>query len=565
MHDLHGAPGGARDEEGAAMITGAQALVDGLRREGVTTVFGIPGTQNLPLIDVFRDTSDLRFVLTRHEQGAAFMAYGYARASGQIGVVTATEGPGVTNLATGLAAAFKGFVPVLGVNGTQENWIREREALQDLDQVTFFTPMTKWAYQVPSAAKLQEAVRKAFRVALTEPLGPVHLEASREILLQSTEPEPIPPSAYRLTSLPACAPTELDRAAALIAEAERPVFVVGGGLSREGALPAMRDLAERTGIPVATFQSSPDAFPTRYPLALGPLGRNGWGSANQTLPRADLIVAIGARIDVASTSHRFGIFPREAKLIHHSVTAGPIGVVFPVTLGLTGSTASLVAGLTERLGRQGRHWDWLDVAQARAAWDDERQSAIPSGQAPVPPPFVAQTIRRVLPPEGLLVIDAGNAGKHLRTYFDTYEPGTFMYTDDWGAVGSAFPTALGAKLARPDRPVVAVAGDMGMMCNLGELETAVREKLPVVCVVCDDEGLGNERAWQQALYGGRLYGVDYQNPDFAALARVFGAFGEAVTTAADLEGALRRALASGRPAVIDVSIDPNTLAQVIYH
>jgi thiamine pyrophosphate-dependent acetolactate synthase large subunit-like protein len=546
------------------MITGARALVDCLRREGIDHVFGIPGTQNLPLIDALRETPEIRFILTRHEQAAAFMACGFARASGGPAVVTATEGPGITNLATGIAAAYKGYVPVIGVNGTQENWIRERDALQEMDQVTFFRPITKWAYTVPSASKIQEAMRKAFRVALGEPRGPVHVEASREILLQETESEPLDPAAYRVTVPADCNGASLDRAWAQLSEAERPVLLAGPGVASEGARDLVIALAEETGLPVASLHSAPDAFPTSHPLALGPMGRNGWSSANRMVPRADLVVAIG-RLDYSSSLFRYGPIDREAKLIHQAPTPDAVGVVFPVTLGVVGSTASFLRGLLDRAAKSRRRWSWANVAEARAAWDEERRAAIRAGARPIQPPLVAQLVREALPPNGLIVIDAGNAGKHVRTYFDTDEPISFMYTDDWGAVGSGLPIALGAKLARPDRPVACLVGDMGVMCNLGELETAMRERIPVVCVVCNDQGLGNERAWQKDLYGGRLYAVDYRNPDFGALARVFGAHGEQVTDPADLPGALRRAFAAGRPALLDVLIDQETLAPVAFH
>src|SRR3990170_4906400 len=184
--------------------TGARALVDALLREGIDHVFGIPGTQNLAIIDVLRDTPQIRFILTRHEQGAAFMAYGFARASGHPAVVTATEGPGVTNLVTAIGAAYRGFVPVISVCGVQESAMRERDASQDMDQVPFLRPITKWAYSIPNVQKVQESVRKAFRVALTEPQGPTHIEASSEILLEQTAPEAIEPAAYRNMVPPTC-------------------------------------------------------------------------------------------------------------------------------------------------------------------------------------------------------------------------------------------------------------------------------------------------------------------------------------------------------------------------
>lgn len=545
-------------------ITGARALVDALLREGVDHVFGIPGTQNLAVIDALRDTPQIRFILTRHEQGAAFMAYGFARASKRAAVVTATEGPGVTNLVTAIAAAYRGFVPVISVCGVQESSMRERDATQDMDQVPFMRPVTKWAYSIPNVRKVQESVRKAFRVALTEPQGPAHIEAASEILLERTAAERIEPAAYRNTVLPACDSAQLDQAFALLSRAERPVFVVGRGVLNEAATGAMAVLAERTDIPVAALQYSPDAFPSTHALALGPLGRNGFGSANRTVPQADVIVAIGAHFDVFSTTYRYGVFSQQAKIVHHSTAPGQIGIVFPVALGVTGSAASFITGLTERAAKAGLRRPWTDVAQARADWEAELQAEVRPDAEPIQSQFVAHMIRKVLPRNGLVVVDAGNGGKHVRSYFKSYEPGTFMCIDDWASVGGALPIALGAKLARPGQPVLCAGGDMGAMCNIGELETAVRENIPVVYVVFNDQGLGNERAFQQEHYGGRFYAVDYRNPDFGALAQVFGAHGEQVRKPGDLEGALGRALASGKPAVIDVMIDQTTLAPVVY-
>jgi len=544
------------------MITGAQAVVDCLRREGVDHVFGIPGTMNLPVLDVLRATPEIRFVLTRHEQGAAFMAYGYARSLHRPGVVTATEGPGVTNLVTGIGAAYKGYVPVISISGAQDLFVREKDASQDIDQVTLHRSITKWAYSIPSVDKIQEAVRRAFRVALAEPLGPVHIDVSRDILVQQTEPEAIPPGQYRPSSRPACGAGDLDRAAELIAKAQRPIFLAGGGVLRENALASLERLAEATGIPVATLQYHPDAFPTSHPLSLGPLGRNGYSSANRAMPQADVVVAVGAHVDMFSTTFKYGIISKQAKLIHHSPVGTDIGVVFPVAQAVAGSTASFIEGLASRLA--GKKWKWADVGKLRADWDAERKKLLDPKRQPILPPVVAAAVREALPKDGIVIVDAGNAGKHMRVFMDTFQPDTFMYTDDWGSVGAAFPIAMGAKLARPKQPVIAAIGDMGMMCNLGELETAVRERIPVVCIVFNDFGLGNERAFQNELYGGRTFAVDYGDVDFAALARVFGCHGERVTEPSKVLPAVTAALASGKPAVVDVVIDKNTHAAVVH-
>ena len=545
-------------------VTGARALVDALLREGIDHVFGIPGTQNLAILDALRDTPQIRFILTRHEQGAAFMAYGFARARRQPAVVTATEGPGLTNLVTGIAAAFKGNVPVISICGVQESLMRDRDATQDIDQTSFMRPITKWAQTIPTPEKVQEFVRKAFRIALTEPQGPTHIDASSEILLEPVKAEPIEPARYRSTVLPSCNADQLDQVVELLAKAQRPVFLVGRGLINESATSAMAQLAEATGIPVAALQYSPDAFPSSHALALGPLGRNGFQSANKTVPEADLIVAIGAHMDVFSTMYKYGIISEKARLVHHSSAPGQIGIVFPVTLGVSGSTMSFITGLAERVKRAGIRKSWADVARARADGEAALQADLKPNAEPIQSQWVAQAIRKVLPKNGILVVDAGNGGKHVRSYFKTYEPGTFMSIDDWASVGGSLPIAMGAKIAQPDRPVLCASGDMGAMCNIGELETAVRENIPVVYVVFNDQGLGNERAFQNEHYGGRFFAVDYKNPDFGALAKVFGAYGEQVKRPGDLEGAIQRAFDSGKPAVIDVLIDQNTLAPVVY-
>jgi len=543
------------------MITGAQAVVDCLRREGIDHVFGIPGTMNLPILDVLRNTPEIRFILTRHEQGAAFMAYGFARSVHRAAVVTATEGPGVTNLVTGIGAAYKGYVPVISISGAQDLFMREKDASQDIDQVTLCKPITKWSYSVPSVGKVQEAVRRAFRIALAEPLGPIHIDASSDILLQTVEPEPIAPGAYRPGSPAHCAPSEIDRAAQAIAQAKRPVLLAGGGVLRENALAALRRLAEATGMPVATLQYHPDAYPTSYPLSLGPIGRNGYASANNALPQADVIVAVGAHIDKFSTAFKYGLIGREAKLIHQSPVGTDIGVVFPVAQAVAGSTLSFIEGLAQRLRQK---WSWIDVAKARKDWDVEREKMIDMKAVPILPPVVARAMREALPQDGIMVADAGNAGKHARVFMDTYQPDTYMYSDDWGSVGGAFPIAMGAKLARPTQATMAAVGDMGMMCNIGELETAVREKIAVVCVVFNDRGLGNERAFQKELYGGRYFAVDYGDIDFGALAKAFGAHGERVTQPAEVLPAIKRALASGLPAVVDVVIHQDSHAPVVF-
>ena len=554
----------AKELDKTQTVTGSQALVDGLLREGIDHVFGIPGTQNLAFLDVLRETPKIRFILTRHEQGAAFMAYGFARTRNAPAVVTATEGPGLTNLVTAIAAAHKGNVPLISICGVQESEMRERDATQDLDQIPFMRPITKWAHSIAYPEKIQESVRKAFRVALTEPQGPTHIEAPNDVLLKPVQPEPDSPQSYRKTVASVCSPVQIEAAWQMISQAQRPLLVVGRGVMKEGVMEQMQNLATASGIPVAVLQYCPDAFASTHPLCLGPLGRNGFSSANKAAPQADVIVAIGAHFDVFSTLYKYGIFDQNAKIIHQTAAPGQIGIVFPVALGVAGSTGSFVQGLTQLASQASPRSPWVDVAKARAEYDAQLNAVLKPEAVPIQSQFVAHVIRKVLPKNGICVVDAGNGGKHVRSYFKSYEPFSFMCIDDWASVGGSFPIALGAKLAHPNRTVISASGDMGIMCNIGELETAVRENIAVVHIIFNDEGLGNERAFQNEHFGGRFFAVDYKNPDFGSLAKVFGAYGERVTKPGDLEGAIRRALASGKPALIDVMIDQNTLAPVVF-
>jgi len=235
--------------------------------------------------------------------------------------------------------------------------------------------------------------------------------------------------------------------------------------------------------------------------------------------------------------------------------------VFPVSQAVVGSTSSFIHGLSQRL--QEKKKSWVDVEKLRGEWNSEREKMLDRSVRPTLPPVVAHAMRQALPKDGVMITDAGNAGKHMRVFMDTYEPHTFMYISDWGSVGAGLPIAMGVKLARPKQVVMAAVGDMGMMCNIGELETAVRERIPVVCVVYNDRGLGNERAFQKELYGGRYFAVDYNDVDFGALARGFGAYGERVEEPSGLAPALKRAIESGLPAVIDVPINPDFHAAVV--
>lgn len=545
-------------------MTGAEAVVNALLAEKVMHVFGIPGTQNLPLIDVLSKTPEIRFVLPRHEQTASFMAYGYARAMKQAAVCTATEGPGVTNLMSGIAAAYKAYVPVIAIAGMPDRRMHQKDAMQLLDQVRLFEPITKWSYLAASAEMIPECMRKAFRVALADVPGPVHLSISKEFLLQELQATELRPSQYRVLEGPGCDPSKVQAALKLLEAAKSPIMIVGRETLWSEATKDVIRLAEALAIPVTTILDSMDAFPTTHPLSLGPMGRSGWPMANEAIRNSDLILAIGAKFDWTSTLLTNEIIPENIRIVQVSASPDHIGVAYPVELAVVGGLRSFLRQAAEWAEATSFQCPWLNLPKLKKAWEEKRISECNPGGTFVKAQYIFRTLRGLLDPDAITVVDGGNFGKHMRRHFDTFEPDTFYYNDEFGCVGSALPVAMGIKLAKPKKQVLCIAGDMGFMMNIGELETALRERISVLCIVFNDQGLGNERAWQKALYGGRLYGVDYENPNFAKVAEAFGAYGEQITRARDFEGAVKRSLASGKPAVIELLIDKEDLAPVVY-
>lgn len=545
------------------MTSGAESLVNALVVEDTRHVFGIPGTQNLPILDVLRRTPSIRFVLTRHEQAAGYMAYGYARVARKPGIVTATEGPGATNLMTPISAAYKGDVPIIAISGSPDREMLEREASQDIDQQAMFAPITRWSSTVPSGSKTPEIMRKAFRLALGSRQGPVHLNVSREILMEDANWEPLSPHTYRTNHTPACLDEDIGRAFELLEASDHPLILTGAEQMYEGAGAALIAMADLLGAPVVTNSDHLDAFPTVHPLSLGAIGRSGWVPTLAAVKQADVLLVIGGRLDSGSTLFGYDILPSGIKIVLNTNDPSQVGNYFPVEHAALGSVTSFLRGLTERIEAARLQKRWLDVEKVRVQAHEWRRSQQNPTDAPVQVPFATTVLRDRLNADAIVCLDAGNATKHVRTHWDTYEPFNFFTTVDFGAVGSALPMAMGAKIAAPERQVVAIAGDMGFGCNMAELETCVRENINVIIIVFNDDGLGNEKAFQKALYGARYFAVDYSNPDFAEVALVFGAHGERVEKPDEFGPALDRSLAAGKPALIDVQINPDTLAQVV--
>ncbi|MGH3319039.1 MAG: thiamine pyrophosphate-binding protein [Streptosporangiaceae bacterium] len=547
-------------------MRGADAVVAALRAEGVSHVFGLPGTTIMDLLDAFARQREIRYISARHEQVAAFMADGFARATGDVGVCVASRGPGAANMATAIHNAHAESIPVLAVIGQVADQITYRDAFEEMDLLGFFRPITKWCAEVHRPERVPELVQRGVRVAVSGRPGPVVVSLPLDVQQAAVEAAPVQPR-FRVER-PAPAGSEVEAAAALLADARRPVMVVGGGLMGRAYSAEVVELAEELSAPVVTTWLRKGAFPNTHPLFLGSLGYGAPQVAEEAVREADVVLALGCRF-AEFTTRRWTLLSADTAVVQVDIDAEEIGRHYTPRVGLhadAGTAAAALRGaLDARPGETGRRDERRERARAlRARYlsETELTTGLATGlatggtSAPVSSADLVLALREMhgRRPAAVLVQDAPSFGTWIHRYLDFDWPGSF-YGSAGGSMGWGFPAALGMQLARPDERVVTVSGDGSFWMVAQDLETSVREDIPVVNVIANNFSYGNTRDRQRYAHDGRYLGVFYRNPDFAELARLLGAHGERVEKAADLVPALDRALDSGLPAVVDVIQD----------
>ncbi|MGF1445345.1 MAG: thiamine pyrophosphate-binding protein [Pikeienuella sp.] len=545
-------------------LTGGQAAVDALRAEDVAHVFGLIGSATMEMFDALYDARDIRFIGVRDERTGTHMADGYARASGRAGVILAGQnGPGATNLVTGLAQAKAAFSPVVSIAGMLSTAHLYRDAFQEVDQQALFQPVTKKTWTVPSADRVPELFREAFRVAMTPRRGPVQLNLPRDILAARAEfPAFQAPQTYRCHTVPAAHPDAVGQAAELLAQAERPVIVAGGGIKATGGHMAVIALAEALGAPLVTSPGHGDAIPSGHPLNAGQMGPRGNPVASRLVQQADVILALGTRLGFNATFYSYDNVGREAAIIQVEIEPTAIGRFFPVRLGIWADATTAAAQIHAAL-------ETLAVRAATEAWragyerDRAARLADRDAQAsvahPIHPSGLFKVLRRVLPHDAAVTLDAGTLCLQATDALDYRRPPALFTPLDFGLVGFSFAAGLGVKLACPERPVISLMGDGGFGMTASELATAVEHGIETVTIVMNNGSWGAEKAYQRDFFQGRYIGADIQNPPFDKLAELHGAAGFRVEHLSDLGDAVGAALSAGRPAVIDVAVDPNAL------
>jgi len=543
-------------------LSAGRAVIELLKAEQVRHVFGIVGSTFLDVLDALYDERGVEYINVRHEQAAAFMADGLARVTDLPGVCLVTSGPGATNLLTGIAAAHVAHSPVVVLVGGPSLDHLQKDAFQEYDLVSMFKPVTKYAVQVTKADRIPELLRAAFRAAMTGRRGPVFVEIPRDVLNDQTIKAPmLGAERYRPIHPQPPHPDAIRDAARLLGEAERPLMLVGGGATRAGASDLVVRLADGHGIPMITAYGRNDAVPNAHPLYLGPLGRAGAAEAAAACRRADVLLVIGSRLAQFTSHFDDRSIKPETAIVQIDLESRDIGRYYPVAVGIQADARESCAALLEALARsaprrQTPAWR-AEVAKLR----EQRQQRL-AGEAqletkPMKPQRVYAELRRALPDDTIVALDAGAAPAYGYDRLHFSHPRTFLTPLDLGGLGFAFPVALGAKLGRPDAPVVAIHGDGGFLMNAQELETAVRHQIDAVTIVMNNNCWGSEKAYQKAFYNERYIGCDIGNPRYDEYARLFGAAGFYAEHPDQVGDVVIAALKAGTPAIVEIPIDPN--------
>jgi len=535
-------------------MSGAKAIVKSLENEGVEVIFGIPGGSSIPFYDALYDSS-IRHILTRHEQGAAHAADGYARVTGKVGVCSATSGPGATNLVTGIANAFLDSVPMVALTGQVATSFIGRDAFQECDTIGVTMPITKHNYQLRTVEEIPVTFKTAFKLAKTGRPGPVTIDMPKDT--QSNEGDIKFPKDVEIPGFKPTLkgnPKQIKKAAEMLINAERPAILAGGGIIISGAAAELRTLAGMIMAPVATTLMGKGAFPEDHPMGLGMLGMHGRKAANYAINEADVIFAIGCRFSDRTTG-AVSLFATEAKIIHADIDPAEIGKNVPAHLPVVGDAKLVLKDLIKFLKaykkKTGTAWS-KKVSQ----YKKEFQPFMDHDDVPLMPQRVIKEIMGVLKKEDIVVTEVGQCQMWAAHYLGRSEPKTFISSGGLGTMGYGFPAAMGAKVGAPDNRVIDIASDGSFMMNCQELATVVKEDIPVVVAILNNHFLGMVRQWQELFFDKRYSAVNLGRVDFADVAKAFRANGMKVKKPAEIAPAVKEAFSSGKPTIIDIAVNP---------
>lgn len=532
-------------------------MVKALEAEGVEYIFGVPGEENLDLLESLRQ-SNIRLILTRHEQAAGFMAATYGRFTGKVGVCLSTLGPGATNLMTAAAYAQLGAMPMLMITGQKPIKTSKQGRFQVIDVVDMMQAVCKYTTQIVSGDRVPSVLREAFRVAAQERPGAVHIELPEDIAAEQTQAQLLTPSIARRSIAEYKA---ISTALEMIEQATSPLLLIGAGANRKLTAKMLKALLEKTHIPFVTTQMGKGVLDETDPLFMGNTALSSGDFVHQVIENADLIINVGH--DVVEKPPFFMQNDGKQKVIHINFENAAVDPVYFPQLEVIGDIANTIWQLKEQINWQS-HWDFSFCHHAHQAFLQHKVIAEQDERFPMLPERVVHDIRQVMPSDGIVTLDNGMYKIWFARNYLAHQPNTLLLDNALATMGAGLPSAMAAKLVYPDRPVITVCGDGGFMMNSQEIETAVRLNLHIVVIVLRDDAYGMIK-WKQADMGFHNFGLDYGNPDFVKYAQAYDAKGWRIESAEQLIPLLQSCLQEPAVHVIDLPVDYSENQQTLNH
>ena len=530
-------------------LNGAEIVIECLKEQGVDTVFGYPGGAILNVYDeLYKHRDEIRHILTSHEQGAAHAADGYARATGKVGVCLATSGPGATNLVTGIATAYMDSIPVVAITCNVGVPLLGKDSFQEIDIAGVTMPITKYSFIVKDVNQLADTIRKAFRIAKMGRPGPVLIDIPKDVTAKKAEYEKENPGVYN-REFTHIDEKEVAAAAEMIQASEKPFIFVGGGAILSGASKELKEFVEKTDAPVTDSLMGKGAFPGTDPRYTGMLGMHGTKASNYGVSECDLLVVVGARFSDRVTGNT-ATFAKNAKILQIDIDPAEMNKNIIIDQGVVGDIKAVLRKLNEVLPQQ-EHAEWMKKIQ-----DYKEKYPLKYHEGVLTGPFVVEEIYRQNKGDAIITTEVGQHQMWAAQYFKYTKPRTLLTSGGLGTMGYGLGAAIGAKTGCPDKTVINVAGDGCFRMNMNELVTAVRHEVPVIEVVINNHVLGMVRQWQDLFYDERYSATVLRDAvDYVKLAEAMGAEGMRATTQEEFREAFAKALASGRPVLIDCMID----------
>ena len=544
------------------ILSGGQAVVEALRIEGVKYVFGLIGSATMELFDSLYDTKDIKLIDVRDERTGAHMADGYARASGQPGIVIAGQnGPGATNLVTGIAQANAAFSPVISLAGDIASEHRGKDAFQEIDQQALFEPITKKTFSVKQTEKIPKILNEAFNLALTPRCGPVHVNLPRDILTNNANFAEF--KKHQNNILPKASKDNLTKTIDIILSSSKPIIIAGGGIKNAQGGQEVIHLAKILNIPIVSSAGHGDALPFDESLYAGQMGPRGNPVASNLVKEADVILALGTRLGFNSTFFSYENINEQASIIQVDIEPKSLGRYFPITIGICADAKTAAIELYNEISLKKetiRINSWTkNFLDKRKAYLKKRDAEADFNPHLIQPSGFFKILRETLPKNSAVTLDAGTLCLQATDMLNFYHPRSLFTPLDFGLVGFSFACGLGVKLAKPNCPVISLMGDGGFGMTISELSTAVQHKINTVTIVMNNKSWGAEKAYQRDFYEKRYIGANIDSPPFDKVAELYGAAGFHVNKISELKDVINTALQCEKPAIINVDVDPSAL------